>query len=136
MPAKAVNIHDRVLFDESFNNLLAIADLLELDIQGSFITLDSGFDSMANQNEILKAGLTPVIKPNLRGMKNQDKIEMKLDDFDLLLDIYKERFKVEKCFAWEDTYRKLVIRYERLQCAFMGFRYLAYSMINYRGVFR
>ena len=136
MPAKAVNIHDCILFNESFNNLLEIADLLELDIQESFLTLDSGFDSMANQNEILKAGLVPVIKPNLRGMKDRDKIEQKLNDFDLLLFIYKERFKVERCFAWEDTYRKLVIRYERLQCTFMGFRYLAYSMINYRGIFR
>lgn len=136
MKAKAVNIHDCVLFNESLNSLLEIADLLELDIQNAFLTLDSGFDSMANQNEILKAGLTPVIKPNLRGMKNPNKIEEKLNDFDLLLDIYKERFKIERCFAWEDTYRKLVIRYERLQCTFMGFRYLAYSMINYRGVFR
>lgn len=136
MLAKAVNIHDCVLFNESFNNLLEIADLLELDIQESFITLDSGFDSMANQNEILKAGLLPVIKPNLRGMKDRYKIEQKLYEFESLLFIYKERFKIERCFAWEDTYRKLVIRYERLQCTFMGFRYLAYSMINYRGIFR
>ncbi|MBU1102226.1 transposase [Patescibacteria group bacterium] len=136
MKAKAVNIHDCILFNESFNNLIEIADLLELDIQESFITLDSGFDSIANQNEILKAGLRSVIKPNLRGMKNQDKIEQKLNEFESLLNIYKERFKIERCFAWKDVYRKLVIRYERLQCTFMGFRYLAYSMINYRGIFK
>ena len=34
--------------------------------------------------------------------------------------------------GWEDIYRKLVIRYERLQCTHLGFKYLAYSMINLR----
>jgi len=29
----------------------------------------------------------------------------------------------------------MVIRYEKLQCTFMGFRYLAYSMINFRNIF-
>jgi hypothetical protein len=27
------------------------------------------------------------------------------------------------------------VRYEKLQCTFMGFRYLGYAMINFRSVF-
>ncbi|MBI5222099.1 MAG: transposase [Candidatus Magasanikbacteria bacterium] len=52
------------------------------------------------------------------------------DDFND--EIYKERFKIERTFAWQDTYRKLVTRYERLESIHNGFKYLAYSMVNLR----
>lgn len=65
-----VNIHDSMLFDESFDNLLDIIDLLKLDISNSYFTLDSAFDNGLTRNEILIHGLIPVIKPNLRGLKD------------------------------------------------------------------
>lgn len=85
---------------------------------------------------IREAKLKPVIKPNLRGLKNQVKINIKLDKFETVELIYKERHNIERSFAFEDTYRKLVIRYERLKSTFLGFRYLAYTMINYRWIFK
>lgn len=132
---KPVNVHDSKLFYESFNNLLELADLLELDIKGSHFTLDSGFDNEETKSEILFRELNPVIKPNLRGLKDREKINKILDEFEPWEPVYKERHNIERCFAWEDTYRKLAIRYEKLQCTFMGFRYLGYSMINFRSVF-
>lgn len=128
-------MHDSKLFYESFSNLLELADLLNLDIKGSHFTLDSGFDNAETKSEILLRGLLPVIKPNLRGLKNREKINKILDEFETVCEIYKERYKIERCFAWEDTYRKLVTRYEKRQDTFMGFRYLGYSMINFRWVF-
>lgn len=135
LTVRPVNVYDTKLFDSSFTNLLDIAYYLELDIKNSYLTLDSGFDSAENRIEIEKAEMNPAIKPNLRGLKNQEKINQRLDEFKIIESVYKERYKIEKCFAWEDKYRKLVIRYERLQCIFMGFRYLAYSMINFRSLF-
>lgn len=132
---KPVNVHDTKLFDESFTNLLETADLLNLDIDESYFTLDSGFDSEFNRVIISEAQLIPIIKFNLRGLKDREKIERIFYDFETIEFIYKERYKIERCFAWEDTYRKLVIRYERLQSTFIGFRYLAYSMINFRWFF-
>lgn len=133
---KPVNVHDSQLFYESFSNLLEFADLLELDIKNSYFTLDSGFDNAETRNEILLRELIPVIKYNLRGLKDWEKINKIINDFELLEHIYKERHNIERCFAWEDTYRKLVVRYEKLQSTFMGFRYLAFSMINFRNIFR
>jgi hypothetical protein len=132
MVVTSVNVHDSVLFDYSFTKLLEISQNLNLNIDKSIVTLDSGFDSIFNKTIILSAGLIPIIKPNIRGLKNREKIYLILDEFESLKEIYKERYKIERCFAWEDTYRKLVIRYEKLQCTFIGFRYLAYSMINLR----
>lgn len=134
--ARPVNVHDSKLFYESFSNLLELADLLDLNIKNSYLTLDSGFDNAETRNEIALRELIPVIKYNLRGLKDRKKINKILDDFEALNDIYKERHNIERCFAWEDTYRRLVIRYERLPSVFMGFRYLAFSMINFRNIFR
>lgn len=130
-----MNVHDSVLFPESFHGLLETADLLSLDIHGSYVTLDSGFDSEVNRELIRSYGLVPVIKPNHRGTKNTKKREERNETFREVEDIYKERFAVERSFAWQDTYRKLVIRYEKLQCTFLGFRHLAYSMMNFREIF-
>lgn len=134
MEAHPVNLHDSSLFDESFTNLLEIADDLLLNLHGSYLTLDPGFDSEANRNMVRFADLVPVIKPNPRREKDRKKIYQRLDEFEEYEDIYKKRSTIERCFAWEDTYRKLVIRYEILQSTFMGFRYLAYSMVNLRSL--
>lgn len=109
--------------------------MIDLEISGSFLTLDSGFDNAQTKWVIRSHTLIPVIKPNLRGLKDQEKINMTLDDFEIVKEVYKQRYKIERCFAWEDTYRKLVVRYERLHCTFMGFRYLAFSLINFRSLF-
>ena len=116
-------------------NLLEIADDLYLDLEGSYLTLDAGFDSRFNESEIENASMIPVIKPNLKNLQNEQKRYQRLDKFEIVKDVYQERYKIERCFAWEDIYRKLAVRYEKLQCTFMGFRYLAYSMINYRWLF-
>lgn len=136
MAVRAVNVHDSVLFPDSFDHLLETADLLSIDIRGSYMTLDSGFDSETNRELIRSYELIPVIKPNHRGTKNPEKREERDEAFREVENIYKERFAVERSFAWQDTYRKLVIRYEKLQCTFLGFRHLAYSMINFREIFK
>ena len=136
MNVQPINYHDSSLFDESFTSLLEISQDLLLVLEGNYLTLDSGFDSVENRAMIEQAGMIPVIKPNLRGLKRQDKINLRLDEFETHKDIYDQRYVIERCFAWEDTYRKLNVRYEKLQSTFMGFRYLAWSMINFRSFFK
>ena len=129
-----VNVSDTVLFDRSFTNLLEIADDLHWNLRKSFMTLDAGFYSDFNRGIIRYAGMIPVVRPNPRGIKNPEKLEQIWSDFHPVAHIYKERYRIERCFAWEDTYRKLAVRYEKRQDTFMGFRYLGYSMINFRSV--
>lgn len=109
-----------------------MADLIGLNIEGSYLTLDSGFDSEPNRVTIKGQGLIPVIYPNQRNIKDPDKLAYLFSTFEPYRDIYKLRYKIERSFAWEDTYRRLVTRYERLQATHMGFKYLAYSMVNLR----
>lgn len=110
------------------------ADALNLDFEGSRITLDSGFDSEANKVTIRWNNLVPVIKPNIRGTKDPEKIENMIAGFDEVT--YKERYRIERDFAWEDSFRKLAIRYEKLKSTHLGFKYLAYSMVNMREIIK
>jgi transposase len=50
-------------------------------------------------------------------------------------ELYRLRYKVERTFGWQDTYRKLVVSYDRLPEIRKGGRLLAYSMINFRMIF-
>lgn len=96
--------------------------------------MDSGFDSEYNKFIIRKHNMIPNIKVNARGTKDKGKLYKRYDDFNP--EIYKQRFNIERTFAWQDTYRKLVTRYEKLECTHTGFKYLAYSVMNLRVFFR
>ena len=135
MTVKEVNLHDSSLFYESFNNFMEMVEYLDLEINGSYFTLDSAFDNAGTKSEILLRKMKPVIKPNLRGLKNEARRNKRLDEFAVIENVYKKRIIVERLFAWEDSYRKLVIRYEKLQIIHTGFKFLAFSMINFRNLF-
>ena len=104
-----------------------------MDLSASALTLDSGFDSKANHELIKAHGLIPVIYPNRRNAKTPIVIARKFRWF--RKDIYKDRYKVERTFGWQATYRKLALSYDKLKETRLGFRYLAYSMINFRITF-
>jgi transposase len=131
-----VNIHDSELLPDAFDVLEYITKKCQLSLIGSSVTLDSGFYSDANHERIWEAHMMPIIKPNHRNTKDPALIAARDDFFNEYRDVYTSRFTIERCYAWEDKYRKLVTRYERLASTFLGFRLLAYTMINYRTEFK
>ncbi len=104
-----------------------------MDLCGSALTLDSAFDAKANHKIIREHGLIPVIYPNKRNAKEPIVIARMFRWFNK--DIYKLRYKVERTFGWQDTYRRLALSYDKLKETRLGFRHLAYSMINLRITF-
>lgn len=127
---RPVNKHDITLFPDSLNLLIDFSSLISMDLTGSFLTLDSGFYSEHNHRLIRSHGIIPMIKPNRGPTKDEKKIEAMYMNFNE--QIYKQRFAIERTFAWQDTYRKLVVSYERLEATRLGFKYLGYSLINLR----
>jgi hypothetical protein len=103
---------------------------LGFSLYESAITFDPAFDSEDDKVIIRWHNLIPVIKPNRRGIKDDERLEELYNDFDETT--YKLRYKIERIFAWQDTYRKLVTRYETLNATHNGFKLLAYSLINLR----
>ena len=123
-----------VWLPEALKGIEMMADYCGFSFSEIPITFDAGFYSHDNHDAIWSHGMIPVIKPNHRNTKNLALIAAREDCFAQYHDLYRQRIAVERTFAWEDTYRKLVIRYERLECTFLGLRYLAWSMINLRHV--
>ena len=130
---KPVNQHDTTILSEAFTEFIAFANRIGMDLNESALTLDPGFDSKTNHKIIKEQGLIPVIYPNRRNAKEPIVIARKFRWF--RKDIYKDRYKVERTFGWQDTYRKLALSYDKLKETRLGFRYLAYSMINFRVTF-
>jgi transposase len=128
-----VNQQDMVILPESLSKLISFTASIGLNLEGSAITLDSGFDSQTNKELIRKQKMRPVINPNRRNTKKPIVIARMYRWFDK--EIYKERYKVERTYGWQDTYRKLAISYDRLEEIRLGFHNLAYAMINFRVTF-
>ena len=46
--------------------------------------------------------------------------------------IHELRLVVERTFAWEDKFKRLLLRFERIQSRHLGFKRIAYALINLR----
>jgi transposase len=130
---KPVNHHDTTILPEALADFITFTHRIGMGLSASALTLDSGFDSKENHKIIKEHGLIPVIYPNRRNAKEPIVIARKFRWF--RKDIYKDRYKVERTFGWQDTYRKLALSYDKLKETRLGFRNLAYSMINFRVTF-
>ena len=40
--------------------------------------------------------------------------------------------RVERTFAWEDKFKRLLLRFERIQQRYYGMKLMAYTLINLR----
>jgi transposase len=83
------------------------------------LVADKGYNSQVFRTYLQKKGILSRIPLK----KNQKpKRGRKPKDFG---NAYKQRFKVERCFAWMDNYRRLVVRYDRSALMYRGFCMLA-----------
>ena len=121
------------MLPETLINLSALTRRIGLDLAGSSLTLDCGFDSQDNRATVKNQKMKPVSYPNRRNTKKPLAIARKFRWFDR--NAYRVRYQVERTLGGQDTYRKLVVSYDRLPEIRKGFRLLAYSMINYRVTF-
>ena len=108
---------------------MRIARDVGMDLQGGIISLDGVYDCRANRKAIFNRGMVPNINPNRRG-RQQPKRGRK-PFFDPAT--FEERFQtIERVFAWEDKFRRLLLRFERLSQLHDAFKTLTYTMINLR----
>lgn len=100
-----------------------------LDLSDTIVSLDGVYDSRVNQRAIFNRGMVPNIPENLRGRKTPKRGRKPI--FNRAL--YQERFfTIERVFAWEDKFRRLLLRFERISQLHYALKSLAYTMINLR----
>jgi transposase len=123
------NRNESPLLRQAPPKLTRIAREVGMDLEGSIISLDGVYDCRANRKAIFNRGMIPNINPNPRG-RTQPKRGRK-PFFEPA--IFDERFQtIERVFAWEDKFRRLLLRFDRLSQLHYAFKTLAYTMINLR----
>jgi len=128
LPVAPVNEADTVLLPEGLKALKRVAKLTGLDLDKAYLNLDGGFDSKHNRKVIFNAGLIPNIKENPRNRKAPKRGRKRL--FNKAIHALRER--VERTFAWEDKFKRLLLRFEHIQRRHYGMKLMAYTMINVR----
>lgn len=125
----AGNRHENPLFPNAFYHLKRIIKKIGATLAGSVASLDSAYDAGNTRKMIFNAGMVPNIKENRRNRQQTKRGRKRLYDEE----IFAERFRtVERVFAWEDKFKRLLMRFERISLHHFGLKLLAYTMINLR----
>ena len=123
-----VNETDMVLLPKGLKALKRVAKTVGLDLGGAYLNLDVGFDSTHNRKCIFNTGMIPNITKNLRNRKRTKRGRKRLFN----AAIHALRTRVDRTFAWEDTFKRLLLRFEHLQQRHVGMKLMAYTLINMR----
>ena len=123
------NRNESPLLKAALPQVTRIAKQVGLDLNQTIVSLDGVYDSRANRKAIFNRGMVPNIPENRRGRKTTKRGRKPLSD----PAIFQERFyTIERVFAWEDKFRRLLIRFERISKLHYALKTLAYTMINLR----
>jgi hypothetical protein len=117
-----------VLLPQGLNALKKVAKQVGLDLRGAYLNLDGGFDSTHNRKCIFNAGLIPNITENPRNRKTTKRGRKRFFNEA----VHALRMRVERTFAWEDTFKRLLLRFEHIQQQHYGMKLMAYTLINLR----
>lgn len=123
------NRNESPMLRDALPRLTRMARAVGFSLRGSIISLDGVYDCRANRKAIFNRGMTPNINPNPRRRKTPKRGRKPLFD----PAIFEERFRtIERVFAWEDQFRRLLLRFERISELHYALKSLAYTMINLR----
>lgn len=118
------NHHDSYELLKSLNSLWthSIENLKRFPV----LNADSGFDSQVLKDFCENEKIILNVYANVRNSKNKEIQKIKYKP------IYKERFVVERLFAWLDSYKALLIRYETKANNWLQLHYLAFAIIFFK----
>ena len=123
------NCNESPLLKQALPQLTDIAQVVGLELKGSVISLDGVYDSRSNRKAIFNRGMIPNIPENRRGRKQPKRGRKRIFE----KTIFQERFyTIERVFAWEDKFRRLLLRFERISRLHYALKSLAYTLINLR----
>ena len=101
-----------------------VEPVMEEDAVGEHLCADAAYTGDAPKRIMIAAGYTPHVRP--RGKEKQEKV---------MEPAFKaKRWVVEACHSWFNRFRKLVIRYEKLDATHIALHHLAAAIIALRKV--
>ena len=124
------NHHDSYELIQNVQNMLDSMKRQSIEYHFSHLNADSGFDVKSFLAFIEQMEMVPNIKQNKRNTKKTEQTYRYMSDY-----IYANRFKIEVVFAWLDTYKRILVRFEKLARNFKSWLNIASAMINFRHIF-
>jgi hypothetical protein len=123
------NRNESPLLKAALPQVTRIAQQVGLDLNQTIVSLDGVYDSRANRKATFNRGMIPNMPKNPRGRKTPKRGRKPMFDPAIL----QERFRtIERVFAWEDKFKRLLLRFERISKLHDALKTLAYTMINLR----
>lgn len=123
------NRNESPLLQKALPQVTRIAKKIGLDLKKMIVSLDGVYGSRANRKAIFNRGMVPNIPVNLRGRKTPKCGRKSI----FKLALFQERFNtIERAFAWEDKFRRLLMRSKRISKLHYALKSSAYTMINLR----
>jgi hypothetical protein len=129
MVTAAGNRNECPLFPEAFEFLKNMLKKLGTSCNGIIMSMDGIYDSKENRKKIFNAKMIPNIPENKRNRKKTKRGQKRRFD----KAIFDERFRtIERVFAWEDKFKRLLLRSPHISAHHFCLKLLAYTMINLR----
>lgn len=123
------NRNETVLLIPELKKLANIAKAVGIRLLDGIMSFDGVYNSRKNRKAIFNLGMTPNMPEN-KGNRKKIKRGKKQK---YLVNIFKERFRtIERVFAWEDKFKRLLLRFEFHSINHYAMKAIAYSMINLR----
>lgn len=120
------NHHDSFELVEQINQLATAMTENEINYQNSHLNADMAFDVKEFIKTVEeKHKIIANIPKNTRNTKQIRQEHRYLSEY-----IYSFRFKIEGIFAWLDTYKRILIRFEYLANNFKSWLNIAATMLN------
>src|SRR2546423_1077924 len=116
------------LVPEGLHALKQVAKEVGLDLRGASLHLDGGCDSTHHRTGIFHAGMIPNIKEHPRNRQGTKRGRKRLCN----AAIQALRLRGERTLAWEDKFKRLFLRFERIQQRHYGMKVLADTLMNLR----
>jgi hypothetical protein len=125
------NHNDSFQLEENIEILIDTIQKAEINLKDTHLNADAGFDTQAFIKYIQeKHQMIANIPKNKRNSRKIEQAYRYLSDY-----IYSFRKKIETVFAWMDTYKRILIRFEYRAKNFNGWLLIAAALINLRSKF-
>jgi transposase len=108
-----------------FSGMIKSLNRCGITVKNSILNADKGFDSKKLRRACRRRNITPNIKENHRNRKESKRGRKRFFDEN----IYKKRFVNERIFAWLDSFKTLLIRFDKLDQNWLNWHYLAFALI-------
>lgn len=130
LPLTSGNHNDAYQLKKRLTGFFQWFKAFRIAFEGAYFNADSAFDTKDARKVCFNYGVIPNIMENPRGRKNIKKGRKRLFD----KEIYHNRFVVERTYAWVDTFKAVLIRFDRDEQLWLGSNLIAFAMVNLRNI--